>query len=180
MAYISYYQNELNKLALNILNSNGILNEALNDISKIKIDTSSIFASIANLESTIALINGELTEDLQLIINELKNTGLYVPKYFVSQTKADNNQTVFDAPADISDKSFALIVCDSLAYKIISNDEFNSSDGDVCTIESNGINKTVRFKYPPKAGFDENGEVVGSDLRWQYFITTEIIEAAKK
>ena len=180
MSYMSYYQHFINKLSTDISESDEILNIAVGDISSIKTNISDIFAKIQSIETTISLINGELTEDFQLIINELKATGLYVPKYFVSQVKADNTQTVFDAPSDVTDKSFAIIICDSLAYRVISPEEFTLSDGDVCTIESDGINRNIKFKYPPKAGFDENGNVVPSELRWQYFITTQIIEAAKK
>ena len=133
-------------------------------------------SSVAGLQSTIQLIDGQLTAEIQGIIADLANSGVYVPKFYSSTTKSNGASTMFDAPQDfVLGSSVGFVIVDNVAYKVVDGPTYANALDNVVTVVQTEGGRQAQFKYPPSTGVDSaTGQPISTNLYWTYFITTGI------
>jgi hypothetical protein len=131
-----------------------------------------LVARVATLENTVSLIDGNLTTELQNLIADIVATGVWIPKKWTGTTPVDGKEVTFPAPPDItSDGSLGLVLIDNLAYKIVSQEEWDSSDEQACILQGEPGKQTVLFRYAPQPSMYDDGTVARTVLRFNYFIS---------
>lgn len=163
----TFFQWQINALSAAQAATNVTVSEQGSSILGIKVDIDAIKRRIDGLQSTIELLDGELTQELQELILSIKETGVWVPKIWTGTTRVDGKETKFQAPENLKAESpFTLVTIDNLAYQVVSRKEFDAND-DQCAYYADGF---VNFRYAPSPSKYEDGSDAPTYLRFNYFV----------
>lgn len=170
----TYYQWQINALSTAQAATSVTVSQQGSSILGIKVDIDAIKRRIDGLQSTIELLDGNLTQELQELILSIKETGVWVPKIWTGTTLVDGVETKFQAPENLTAESpFTLVTIDNLAYQVVSRKEFDAND-DQCAYYEDGF---VHFRYAPSPSKYDDGSDAPTYLRFNYFVgMPEIID----